>query len=79
MEIPKFIRERYEVVIASDVVRDGMAMELWDVPTGELLIEVFYSDEKGTMTAKQFRNIVPAEVSEWLLEEAQRQLPPQAV
>jgi len=79
MEIPEFIRERYEVVIASDVARDGMALELWDVPTGQLLIEVFYSDENGTMTTKQFRNNVPYEVSEWLLEEAQRQLPPQAV
>ena len=68
--------ERYEVIMGRDVVRDGMFLELWDRPSGELAVEVFFSDVDGTFSTTRYRAVVPPEVEEWLQAEARRRLPP---
>lgn len=43
---------RYEVVIASSVDRDGIAVEIWDVedPKARTLFEVFHHDPTSSRT-----------------------------
>jgi hypothetical protein len=68
--------ERYEIKMGSDLVRDGMFLELSDVATGEVAIEVFFSDVDGSYVTTRYRNDVPLDVAAWLQEEARRRLPP---
>jgi hypothetical protein len=44
----KYNKIDYEYIIASDVQRDGIGVELWlePAPTGHLLAEVFRNDSK---------------------------------
>jgi len=72
--------EPYTVVMASDVIRDGMGLELYlrgpaGYPDGDILMEVFYSDVDGTFQTQKFRS-VPANIEEWFQAEARRRLPP---
>jgi hypothetical protein len=52
---------RYEVVIASSVERDGMAVEVWDAedPSAATLFEVFHHDpsQSRTMTVWTERDL----------------------
>jgi hypothetical protein len=68
--------ERYRTVMASDVARNGMYLELWDRTTETLALSVFYSDTDGSMEFERFRTDVPFEVESWFQEEARRRLPP---
>jgi len=69
--------ERYEVILGSDMTRDGMFLELWERhPTRELAMEVFFSDAEGSFATTRYRADVPAEVEAWLQGEARRRLPP---
>jgi hypothetical protein len=71
--------ERYEVVMGSDLARDGMFLELWDRhPIRELALEVFFSDIDGSFATTRYRADVPPEVEAWLQQEARRRLPPDA-
>jgi hypothetical protein len=63
--------ERYETVMASDVDRDGMYLELWErSPPRELALWAFYSDADGSFEFGRYRDDVPPE------QEARRRLPP---
>lgn len=66
--------ERYEVIMGSDLSRDGMFLELWD--RDELTLEVFFSDADGSFTTTHYRTGVPPEVEAWVEAEARRRLPP---
>ena len=66
----------YGVVMGSDVVRDGMFLELWDARSRELAMEAFYSDQDGSFRFEHFRQDVSLEVESWFRSEAQRRLPP---
>jgi hypothetical protein len=69
--------ERYETVLASDIVRDGMWLELYDrQSSGELALTAFYSDLDGSFEFGRHQSDVPPEVEEWFRREAQRRLPP---
>lgn len=49
----EFDGRHYDIVMASDVIRDGMGLELWDVaptPGRGLVAEAFWSDADGTLT-----------------------------
>ena len=71
--------ERYEVILGSDLARDGMFLELWERhPARELALEVFFSDADGSFTTTSYRTDVPPEVEQWLQGEARRRLPPVA-
>jgi hypothetical protein len=71
---------RFEVMMASDVIRDGMSLELTDLddergPGPHL--EVFYSDADHTMLFSAMRPItVPLETVARFIESARRSLPP---
>ena len=67
--------ERYEVIMGSDIVRDGMFLELWDRPSSELAVEVFFSDTDGSFATTRYRNDLPPEVDAWFHSEALRRLP----
>jgi hypothetical protein len=68
--------ERYEVIMGSDVIRDGMFLELRDLLANEPAVEVFFSDLDGSYAITRFRADVPPEVEAWLQDEARRRLPP---
>lgn len=66
--------------MASDVVRDGMSLELTDLdqaPGPGPALEIFYSDEDGTMTFSALRPIdVPIEILTRFVDVARSKLPP---
>ncbi|HHR6186962.1 TPA: hypothetical protein ACS729_000384 [Providencia alcalifaciens] len=68
----------YEFVRGSDIVRDGMYLELTMANTDpELqLAEVFYSDVTHQFTLTCFEPNIPLEVIEILIEQAKKRLPP---
>lgn len=77
MEVPAHIRARYEVLLGSDVVNDGMFLELWDPPGGELALWAFYSDATHQMKFKRYRE-VPSDVEAWFKRYAQSALAPKS-
>jgi hypothetical protein len=66
----------YHGVIGSDLDRDGMYVEVQDARDSSVLIEVFYSDERHTMTVTLYGSDIPIEVVEWSLQTARTRLPP---
>ena len=68
----------FEVLMASDVVRDGMGLELTDLgQTSGPALEIFCSDEDGSMTFSALRAVdVPLEILTRFVEEARAKLPP---
>jgi hypothetical protein len=68
--------DRFEVIMGSDIVRDGMFLELRDRLSGELAVEVFFSDVDGSFATTHYRANVPPDVVGWLQEQARRRLPP---
>jgi hypothetical protein len=71
--------ERYETIMASDVARDGIWLELWDRNSSrELALCVFYSDADGSFEFERDRADVPPAVAAWFQEEARRRLPPRS-
>lgn len=73
-------RARYTTLMASDVQRDGMGLELRSTVQGQArtVAEVFYSDAEHTLTLNTFDCDVPLEIIEELIAEARRRLPPKA-
>jgi len=68
--------KRYATLRASDLPRDGMALEL--LTEGETVAEVFYSDASGEFTISLFRESLPLPVAERLISVAREVLPPVA-
>lgn len=67
----------YTMVLGSDIVRDGMYLELFEgTQEGALLAEVFYSDQTHTMAFTAFREDLPLEAVEWIIAQAKVRLPP---
>ena len=67
---------QYEVVRGSDIVRDGMFLELRDGVSKQLILEAFYSDVDGSLSLEHFCAGVPAEVVKWFRQQAAERLPP---
>ncbi|WP_289563540.1 hypothetical protein [Cellulomonas cellasea] len=67
---------KYKLLIVSAVGdRDGMALELADVESGEQVAEVFVDARTQLRTVAFYTNRhVPFEVVEWLLSEATKRL-----
>ena len=68
--------DEYEWTRGSDVDRDGMYLEVSSRRTGELLAEVFYSDQTGKMTLTVFDINLPLPVVGDLVARAKELLPP---
>lgn len=70
----------FEVAMASDCIRDGMALELTDL--GDTagsgpVIEIFWSDVNQSMTFSAHRAVdIPLEVLTKFVDAAKRDLPP---
>jgi hypothetical protein len=65
----------YTATVASDLVHDGMVLELAD-ETGETVADVSYSDATGEMALTTWRPNLPLEAAEWLIAQAKVRLPP---
>ena len=61
--------------VASDVVRDGLGLELLD-PTGNVVAEVFRVDADKTLHLNTFSYDVSVESIEELLSRARREMDP---
>ncbi len=66
---------KYSISVASDVIRNGLGLEL-ESETGEILAEVFRCDENHTVVVDTFGNSIPSETLSWLLENARVELEP---
>ena len=68
---------RYEVIRGSDVVRDGMYLELRlpDTSPVEQLAEIFYSDVTHKFSISIFADNLPLSIIEILVAEAKVLLP----
>ena len=64
----------YEAIRASDVDRDGMALEISQ--SGSEVLEIFYADNSGEMTLTAYRRNVPLELVEWAIASAKASLIP---
>ena len=73
-------RARYTTLMASDVQRDGIGLELWSTVQGQArtVAEVFYSDAEHTWTLNTFDCDVPLEIIEELIAKGRRRLAPSA-
>ena len=62
-------KKNYEVIIASDVQRDGLGAELWDKEKNELIAEIFRNDYLKTVSFYCKKCDLPFEVIERLIKE----------
>lgn len=58
---------KYEFIVASDVQRDGLGIELWDYPRTEILAEIFRNDAKKCLEFYTDKKGVPLEAIEELI------------
>ncbi len=75
--MPKFAGLAFEARMASDLIHDGMVLELLD-GAGDVVADVFYSNITGEMSFSAYRRDLPLAVIEWLIACAKVQLPPRA-
>jgi hypothetical protein len=66
---------RYQTQVVSDVVRDGLGLELVG-ESGDIVAEVFRSDRERTVVLNTFSYDVPLEAIEMLLAQARERLDP---
>jgi hypothetical protein len=59
---------RYEIIIASDVVRDGLGCELWDTDKNQMLVEIFRNDNLKRIHFNSSETDVPFAVIEKLIQ-----------
>jgi hypothetical protein len=64
----KINNKDYEIKIASDVNRDGIGLEIWDLETNRLLIEIFRADTDQRINFYSEKINVPIELIEKSLE-----------
>jgi len=66
----------YYYVIGSDLVRDGMYVEVSEGSGApEVVMEVFYSDVTHAMSVTLYKQDVPLEMVEWAIAAARERLP----
>jgi hypothetical protein len=71
----------YSFTLGSDVVRDGMflEMEVGDGDGQRTIAEIFYSDETGKFFLNCFEQNVSLELIEHLIAEGRKRLPPSTI
>jgi hypothetical protein len=70
-----FGTRQFDAVRGSDIIRDGMYLELSEHGGKQGVAEVFFSDQTGEFVLNTFGNDVPLEAIEWLVSEARTSLP----
>ncbi|MEB4674240.1 hypothetical protein MXL54_05565 [Enterobacteriaceae bacterium G50] len=70
---------KFEMARGSDILRDGMYLELYENDTTPLrqVAEVFYSDITHEFFLTCYEDNIPLEEIEKLIAEARKSLPPQ--
>ena len=69
--------KEYEFIRASDVNRDGMALECWAVGSQQgPLLEAFWNDSTGRFTFSAFERGLPFALVEEFVRAAREGLPP---
>lgn len=71
-------QKQYRVTMASNVQRDGMALEIEEEGYPSRFAEVFYHDESHEMTITTFGTEFPLAVIEELIAQAKARLPPRS-
>ncbi len=66
---------QYRVRVASDVVRDGLGIELWD-DDDNLVAEIFRCDANHTVTLNTFTSHVPLNILESAIKFLRERLEP---
>lgn len=66
---------KFELTRGSDIVRDGMYLEMSEVGGSTAIAEVFYSDQTRKFVLNTFGNDIPVEAIEWIVEQARTLLP----
>jgi hypothetical protein len=74
----EFEGRSYSLTLASDLVHDGMTLEMDDITDGgqELVLFAFYSDVDDRITLSSYRENLPLEIVEWFIDRARKRLPP---
>ncbi len=66
----------FHQIVASDIDRDMLSLELWEGK--EQIAEIAYSDTTHQMTMSIWRQDLPLNIIEEMIEYAKRRLPPTA-
>ena len=64
----KIDNKNYKLIIASDVIRDGIRLEIWDTERDKLIIEIFRADSEKRFDFYAEKITVPIELIEKSLE-----------
>ena len=64
----KIDNKDYKLIIASDVIRDGIGLEIWDTEIDKLIIEIFRADSDQQIDFYTEKITVPIELIEKSLE-----------
>lgn len=64
----KIDNKDYKLLIASDVIRNGIGLEIWDAETDKLIIEIFRADSDQRIDFYTEKITVPIELIEKSLE-----------
>ena len=70
----KFL-DNYDVIKGSDVIRDGIYLELQY--QGKTIAEIFYNDSEHSMVLNTFSNDIPISVIQPFITKAQKALKPE--
>ncbi len=63
---------RFKTIIASDIVRNGLGIELWD--KDEIVAEIFRNDNLKKIQISTFRPDLPLEILEKLITEFDKEI-----
>lgn len=66
---------QYHTKVASDIIRDGLGVELWD-SNDNVVAEVFRYDANLTILVNTFNNNIPLSILESLINFARERLEP---
>lgn len=70
----------YGYVLGSDLVRDGMYVEVSGIQNeAPAILEIFYSDATHAMTVSLYMMDIPLEIIEWAIAVAKERLPTSTV
>lgn len=73
-ELKEIDGRKYEIIFGSDVIRDGVYLELSDRTEEniDILAEVFYYNELGKIEFNCFKERVPYQLIKWLMDEVEK-------
>jgi len=60
--------KNYKIIIASDVIRDGIGLEIWDPETDKMIVEIFRTDSDQRIDFYTEKITVPIELIAKTLE-----------